>query len=202
MRAYALQSIARQKEAVLSGDEKAKDTLFSKVFKAKDDDTLTEEEVTVNAQTYIVAGSDTTSNTLTYLTWAVSRRPDIRDRLAAEVATLPDDFTEADTRELRYLEQVITETMRLHAAAPCSLARVVPPEGVSLSGYYIEGGTTVGCQGYTMHRDQDIFPEPDAFKPERWENPTKAMKEAYMPFGRGARSKLMILLQDCKKCPR
>ncbi|KAF1738417.1 putative sterigmatocystin biosynthesis P450 monooxygenase STCB [Beauveria bassiana] len=188
MRDYAMQSIARQKDAVLSGDAKAKDTLFSKVFKAKDDDTLTEEEMTVNAQTYIVAGSDTTSNTLTYLTWAVCRRPDIRARLVAEVAALPDDFTEADTRELRYLEQVIAETMRLHAAAPCSLARVVPPEGVCLSGYYIEGGTTVGCQGYTMHRDRDIFPEPDEFKPERWENPTRAMKEAYMPFGRGART--------------
>ncbi|TQV92709.1 Cytochrome P450 [Cordyceps javanica] len=188
MREYALQSIARQKEAVLSGDDKAKDTLFSKVFKAKDDDTLTEEEVTVNAQTYIVAGSDTTSNTLTYLTWAVARRPDVRARLAAEVAALPDDFSEADTRGLRYLEQVVAETMRLHAAAPCSLARVVPPEGVSLSGFYIEGGTTVGCQGYTLHRDADIFPEPDEFKPERWENPTKAMKEAYMPFGRGART--------------
>lgn len=200
MRNYAIQSIARQKEAILSGDEKAKDTLFSKVFKAKDDDTLTEEEVTVNAQTYIVAGSDTTSNTLTYLTWAVSRRPDIRDKLAAEVATLPEDFTEADTRELPYLEQVITETMRLHAAAPCSLARVVPPEGVSLSGYYIEGGTTVGCQGYTMHRDQEIFPDPDEFKPERWANPTKAMKEAFMPFGRGARSKLNMNMSTIPVC--
>ncbi|KAJ2970652.1 hypothetical protein NQ176_g8084 [Zarea fungicola] len=125
---------------------------------------------------------------MTYLTWAVSQRPDIRDKLAAEVATLPDDFTEADTRELRYMEQVINETMRLHAAAPCSLARVVPPEGVSLGGYWIEGGTTVGCQGYSMHRDEEIFPDPDAFSPERWENPTKAMKEAFMPFGRGART--------------
>lgn len=188
MRNYAVQSIHRQKESALSGDEKARETLFSKVFKAKDDDTLNEEEVIVNAQTYIVAGSDTTSNTLTYLTWAVSQRPDIRDKLAAEVATLPDDFTEADTRELRYMEQVINETMRLHAAAPCSLARVVPPEGVSLGGYWIEGGTTVGCQGYSMHRDEEIFPNPDAFSPERWENPTRAMKEAFMPFGRGART--------------
>ncbi|OAA67805.1 Cytochrome P450 [Akanthomyces lecanii RCEF 1005] len=187
MRNYAVQSISRQKESALAGNEKAKNTLFSKVLEAKDNDILTEEEVVVNAQTYITAGSDTTSNTLTYLTWAVASHPKVRDKLAAEVATLPDAFTEADTRELRYVDQVIKETMRLWAAVPCSLARVVPPEGVSLSGYWIQGGTTVGCQAYTVHRDAEIFPNPELFNPERWENPTKAMKEALMPFGLGTR---------------
>lgn len=188
MRNYAVQSISRQKESALAGNEKAKNTLFSKVLEAKDNDILTEEEVVVNAQTYITAGSDTTSNTLTYLTWAVTSHPKVRDKLAAEVATLPDAFTEADTRELRYMDQVIKETMRLWAAVPCSLARVVPPEGVSLSGYWIQGGTTVGCQAYTVHRDAEIFPNPELFNPERWESPTKAMKEALMPFGLGTRS--------------
>ncbi|KAJ3487383.1 hypothetical protein NLG97_g6423 [Lecanicillium saksenae] len=187
MRNYAVQSIARQKESALAGNERAKNTLFSKVLEAKDNDILSEEEVVVNAQTYITAGSDTTSNTLTYLTWEVTSHPQIRDKLVAEVATLPDDFTEADTRELRYLDQVIKETLRLYAAVPCTLARVVPPEGVSLSGYWIKGGTTVGCQAYTMHRDTEIFPDPDSFIPERWENPTKAMKDALMAFGRGTR---------------
>lgn len=198
MRNYAVQSIARQKESALAGNEKAKNTLFSKVLEAKDNDILTDEEVVVNAQTYITAGSDTTSNTLTYLTWAVASHPQIRDKLAAEVAILPDAFTEADTRELRYLDQVIKETLRLYAAVPCTLARVVPPEGVSLSGYWINGGTTVGCQAYTMHRDTEIFPDPDSFIPERWENPTKAMKDALMAFGRGTRS--MFLPHSINRC--
>ncbi|PHH68563.1 hypothetical protein CDD83_6043 [Cordyceps sp. RAO-2017] len=48
-------------------------------------------------------------------------------------------------------------------------------------------GTVVAAQAFTLHRDPAVFPAPDDFDPDRWEAPTKAMADAYMPFGRGPR---------------
>lgn len=196
IRRYAIKFLETQKKGVLSGDC-VKDTLFSNIVRANNDETLSFEEVIVNAQSYIVAGSDTTSNTLTFLVWAVAHHPEIQQKLVEEVQKLADGFSEADTRELKYLDQVVQETLRLYAAAPTTLPREVPAEGVVLSGYAINGGTTVGTSAYMMHRDPAIFPDPYAFKPERWENPTKEMKDAFMAFGRGARSKSPFPLPLC-----
>lgn len=188
IRKYAVQSLERQRDDILSGSEKANRTLFSKVLRANEEETLSFEEVVANSQSYIIAGSDTTSNTLTFLTWAVATRPAIRDRLIKELQTLPDNFTESHVRELKYLDNVINETLRLHSAAPSTLPRAVPQGGAQIGGYFLAEGTTIGTQAYTMHRNPDTFPNPKEFNPERWENATKEMKDAMMPFGRGSRS--------------
>lgn len=54
--------------------------------------------------------------------------------------------------------QVINEALRLHSAVPSALPRRVPPEGATLGGYYIPGGTTVSTQAYTLHRHRELFP--------------------------------------------
>lgn len=191
IRRYAIRLLESQKKGT---SDCAKDTFFSNIIRANNDETLSFEEVVVNAQSYIVAGSDTTSNTLTFLIWAVVHRPDIQEKLVAELQTLPEDFTEADTRQLKYLDQVIHETLRLYAAAPTTLPREVPAEGVELGGYRVDGGTVVGTSAYMMHRDEKVFAEPLEYKPERWAEPTKEMKDAFMPFGRGARSESLITI--------
>jgi cytochrome P450 len=84
------------------------------------------------------------------------------------------------------LNNIIQETLRLYSAAQAGLPRVVPREGVTFAGFWIPGGTVTATQAYTLHRDADVFPEPLKFDPSRWENPTKAMKDAYMPFGGGS----------------
>lgn len=143
----------------------------------------------MNASAFIVAGSDTTANTMAYLLWSICQRPDIRDALVKEIQTLPEDFTEPDLRELPFLNQCIDETLRLYSAAPSSLPRVVPPGGAQLGDYWLPEGATVSTQAYTLHRDPDVFPNPLQFDPHRWEAPTKVMKETFMPFGRGPRGK-------------
>lgn len=194
IRRYAIRLLEAQQKG--GSSDCTKDTFFSNIIRANNEETLSFEEVVVNAQSYIVAGSDTTSNTLTFLIWAVVHRPDIQEKLVAELKTLPEDFTEADTRQLKYLDQVIHETLRLFAAAPTTLPREVPAEGVELGGYRVDGGTTVGTSAYMMHRNDKIFPEPFEYKPERWAEPTKEMKDAFMAFGRGARSEYLFTITN------
>lgn len=183
MNDYARQSIARQK----AGDSV---TLFSKIIKAEQDGVMTENELVANASGYLIAGTDTTANTLTFLIWAVCQNTDIRSKLVAEVAALPEDFTDADLKPLKYLDCVCQEALRLYPAAPSTLPRVVPPTGATLGGYALSPGTEVGAQAYTMHRNADVFPEPLKFNPSRWENATKEMKDTFTSFGRGNRGKM------------
>lgn len=194
IRRYAEESLARHAHLELADPANAKMTLFSKMYKAEEDEKLSFKEMLDNAMTYIVAGSDTTANTLTYLTWAVCKHPDVKAALLKELATLPSDgFGDRELKELPYLNAVIEEALRLYGAAPSSLPRDVPPGGACLAGYWLGEGTAVSSQAYTLHRDPDTFPQPEVFNPSRWEAPTKAMKDAMFAFGGGARSKWTIL---------
>ncbi|KAI1498889.1 putative cytochrome P450 [Biscogniauxia marginata] len=187
IRSYATQSIQRHRDLVENEGSDAKPTLLSKLYKARDDESMTPEEVRDNAQAYIVAGSDTTSNTLTYLVWSVCRHPDVKEKLTRELSRLPDDFTVDDLKGVSYLEHVIDEALRLYPAVPAGLPRVVPPEGAQLAGYHIPGGYTVLTQSSSLHQNPEAFPSPRKFDPSRWENPTSLMKDSFMPFGGGSR---------------
>ncbi|KAI1109861.1 cytochrome P450 [Nemania sp. NC0429] len=184
---YAEESIQRHKDITDAGAADAIPTVFSKVYKAQGEDSITLQEVQDNAQTYIVAGSDTTSNTLTFLVWSVCRDPKIKSRLLKELEMLPNDFTLEDVRQLSYLDHVIDETLRRFPSAPSGMPRRVPEGGAVIGGYRIPGGYTVTTQNYSLHRDPHAFPEPEKFDPSRWENPTQEMKDLFMPFGGGSR---------------
>lgn len=121
---------------------------------------LDDMDVKTEAQALIVAGTDTTSVTLTYLVWAVLSRPDLQQRIEEEVKGLQEGYREADVEQLELLSATIEETLRLYGAAPGGLPRMVPPEGVRFGDTFIPGGTTVTTQAYTYHRDPSLFPEP------------------------------------------
>lgn len=189
LKRYAGESLGRYKGLVDSDPARVRRTLFTNLFKAEADEKLAFEEIRDEAEVYIIGGSDTTTNTLTYLVWSVCRRADVQAALVRELQALPAGFNEADLKELPYLNQVVNETLRLYSAAPSGLPRLVPPGGADIAGHRLGGGTVVCAQAYTLHRDPATFPNPQDFDPSRWESPTRAMKDAFMPFGRGGRSK-------------
>lgn len=187
MSQYALQSLQRYTKHLENDPGTAKQTLFTKIFDEKNG--LSLREILYEAQGYIVAGSDTTAVTLTYLVYSVCSDARVREKLAVELTSLPELISDKDLRNLPYLNQVVSETLRLYTAVPFGLPRSVPVGGVTLKGMYIAGGTTISTQSYSLHRDPGIFADPDRFYPERWEDPSKDMKDASIPFGGGSRSK-------------
>lgn len=161
MTGYARQSVERAKQHALKADEKDfKPTLFTKMFRGGENG-LTDFEIMLEAGGYITAGSDTTAISLTYLVWAVCGHPKVQEKLVAEVGTLPEDFDDSHVRALPYLNRVIDETLRMYPAAPGALPRAVPPSGALLAGYNFPSGTTVSSQAYTLHRDPEVFPDPE-----------------------------------------
>lgn len=121
---------------------------------------LTDKDVREEAGNLIVAGSDTTAITLTYLVWAVLKQPNLQARLEEEVARLSDELGMAELETAPILNSVIEETLRLYGAAPGALPRVVPQQGLTVNGYLIPGGVEVSTQAFTLHRDPSIFADP------------------------------------------
>lgn len=185
MEDYAVQSVQRY-QGQLATESNPKPTLFTKLAGAGEDG-LPVDEIINEAISFIIAGSDTTATTMTYMVWEVCRNPQIKATLLEELAALPEQFQHDDLRPLPYLNQVITETLRLYTGVPSGLPRV-SQHGATLKDHWIPGGVTVTTQAYSLHRNPDVYTHPEQFDPSRWEEPTKAMKDAYMPFGGGSRT--------------
>jgi len=135
--------------------------IFSNIAaEAEAGEKLSVDDVHIEASGLIIAGTDTTATTLTYLVWAVLSQPRLQQELEAEVATLNEDFGDTDLEKLPLLNGVIEETLRLYGAAPAGLPRSVPPGGVTIDDQVIPAGTTVTTQAYTFHRDPNLFPQP------------------------------------------
>ncbi|KAI0940348.1 hypothetical protein AcV5_001482 [Taiwanofungus camphoratus] len=165
---------------------------------------MPDEDIISESVGHLIAGVDTSSITLSYLFWELSRRPDVAMRLRAEInEAMPDprDIPDISTLyKLPYLDAFIKEGQRLYSAAPSLLERVVPgkagDECFQIMGHTLPPGTVVATQAWSMHRDADIFPCPDTFSPERWlvaegakgENDRLVrMTQHMMPFGLGTR---------------
>lgn len=127
----------------------------------KDDGSIEDNEIKVEAGNLIVAGSDTTAVTLTYLIWSVLKQPALQTELEAEVAGLSDALQlEELVQKMPLMNSVIEETLRLYGAAPGALPRSVPKGGAVLGGYQIPGGVEVSTQAYTIHRDPGLWADP------------------------------------------
>ncbi|KAJ0119841.1 cytochrome P450 [Diaporthe amygdali] len=179
--------LTNHRQAVMADADHPQQSFFTKLFQAESEEKLNWQEVRSNALTFLVAGTDTTANTLTYLTWIICQNPVVKATLLEELSRLPESFDDAQLKSLKYLNQVIEETLRLYPAVATGLLRVVPPEGANIAGRQIPRGSTVSCQAYSLQRDPDIFPRPDEFDPTRWESPTYEMRHAMMVWGGGAR---------------
>ncbi|KAF2686295.1 cytochrome P450 [Lentithecium fluviatile CBS 122367] len=161
---------------------------------------------------HLIAGAEAPRTTLTYLQWELSKNPGLQSRLRAEAQTLippsspslsADDLRIPDLKALDalpLLSALLTETLRVYTPTPGPQHRVVPPEGTALGGHFVPGGTEVSACFGVLHMNPDVFPEPEAWKPERWlgggvpeggdggtEGGTEEMRRWFWAFNKGAR---------------
>ncbi|XP_071503661.1 cytochrome P450 27C1-like [Diadema antillarum] len=155
---------------------------------------LSMKEVYSNACELLLAGVDTTSNTLAWTLYELSRHPDTQERLFAEIegalALSGRDIPEHDDLpNMPYLKGIIKETLRLYPVVPAN-NRVLDKD-VEIGGYHIPKGTMIGSLQYVMSHDPELFPDPDAFRPDRWlraEGVGEGVSSfSSLPFGFGPR---------------
>ncbi|XP_023125989.3 sterol 26-hydroxylase, mitochondrial isoform X1 [Amphiprion ocellaris] len=139
----------------------------------------------------LLAGVDTTSNTLTWVLYLLSKNPLIQDRLYEEVSTsVPADRnpTAAEVTGMPYLRAVIKETLRMYPVVPLN-ARILTEKSVTIGGYQFPKKTPFLFCHYAISHDEDTFPDPFTFKPERWLRDGRVRPNPFgsIPFGYGVR---------------
>ncbi|KAB5546803.1 cytochrome P450 [Coniochaeta sp. 2T2.1] len=138
----------------------------------------------------IVGGSDTTAATLTFLFYHLAKDPSQVEKLRAELEPLlqgKSHLQQQDISKAKHLNGVIQEALRLHPAIPSGFPRTTPAEGVTISGTYIPGNTTVVLPVYTMHHDEVNYEKADEFIPERWYSRPEMIKnkDAFLTWNIG-----------------
>jgi len=172
-------------------DKMQRKSLLQKLIDARDEagNPLPDDALNVEATGFILAGSHTTSSSLTWIVWRILKSPSIKAKLVKELdealAGLAYDAipSHANLENLTYLNCVIKEGLRIDTAVPGSTPRYVPPEGAHINGHVLPGGSIISIQAYSCHRDPNVFPQPEEFIPDRWLEETADMRKLYVPFG-------------------
>jgi cytochrome P450 len=151
-------------------------------------------ELEKEAGVMINAGSDTTATAMTHCLYFLVRNPMVLGRLRAELEpVLGSQNTAAryeQVKDLPYLRACIDEAMRLRPPTSQGLPRITPPEGANIAGYHIAGDVTVSVPTYTLHRNPNLFSDPEAYKPERWLDEVEGprCRACVLPFSTGPRA--------------
>ncbi|PSK55745.1 Isotrichodermin C-15 hydroxylase [Elsinoe australis] len=189
-------AIARVNYRLANADKIDRVDLLARLMEGKDEkgEKLGRNELTAEALTQLIAGSDTTSNTSCAITFYTLKNPRVYKKLQAELdKAIPADVdvpTFDMVKDLPYLDAVIKETMRIHSTSSLGLPRIVPEgPGVDVLGRHFPAGTVLSVPAYTIHHSKEIWgSDAEDFVPERWEKVTEKQKEAFIPFSTGPRA--------------
>ncbi len=125
--------------------------------------------------TLLVAGHETTATALSWAAERIARHPELQERLAVEAL---------DGRH-ELIDATIKETLRARPVLPIFMREVLQP--VQIGDYTYPAGTMIGGATIALHRRPDLYPDPDAFRPERFLGPEAPGTYEWTPFGGGVR---------------
>jgi cytochrome P450 len=169
------------------------DDLISILMHARDDETgasMTSKQLRDEATTLVIAGSETTGNTIAWACYLLAQHPQVAERLQAEVDLVlagQDPSYETLTR-LPFTRAVITETLRLYSPVWILPRRALVD--VELGGHLLRAGSRMVFSPYALNRDARLHRDPDRFDPDRWatDYARTDMRASFFPFGQGIRN--------------
>jgi cytochrome P450 family 135 len=153
-----------------------RDDVLSMLLGARHEDgsPMSDGELRDELMTLLVAGHETTATALAWAIERLVRHPEKLGRLAEEAAAGEDAYADA----------VAKETLRLRPVIPMVVRKLMEP--MEIGGRLLPAGVAAAPSIYLMHRRPDVYPEPAAFRPERFlERP--AGTYTWIPFGGGVR---------------
>ncbi|VVB16792.1 unnamed protein product [Arabis nemorensis] len=140
----------------------------------------------------LIAGIDTSGHTVTWVMTHLIKNPRVLKKAQAEVREViknKDDIKEEDIQQLEYLKMVIKETLRINPLVPLLVPREASKD-IKIAGYDIPKKTWIHVNIWAVHRNPNVWKDPDAFIPERFmdkEIDYKGLNFELLPFGSGRR---------------
>jgi cytochrome P450 len=172
---FIYEEIALRRAEIAAGEE-GQDDVLSLLLEAKHDDgsPMSDEELRDELVTVLGAGHETTATGLAWAMERLLRTPRVLAKLRDSLAAGEDDYLDATVKETLRARPVIVDVAR----------KVTAP--VEIGGYELDTGTYVMAAIAAMHYREDVFPEPEEFRPERFLE-GKADNYTWIPFGGGVR---------------
>lgn len=138
------------------------------------------------------AGSDTTATAMTNILYLLIKHDSVRRKLLHELDGVLDEKevipTYDQVKDLPYLRACVDEALRLRPPLSLGLPRKTT-EDTTIAGHTIKAGVTVSVPTWSLHHSESLFPNPDAFVPERWlAEDIENLKRYVMPFSQGPRA--------------
>jgi len=155
-------------------DDRERDNVLAMLIAAEHSDgsRMSKEEIRDELVTALVAGHETTASSLAFAFEQLARVPQARERLAAD-------------EDGSYLEATVNEVLRRRPVLPQPEPRLVKQE-IEIGGWTYQPGVVLFASAYLIHHDPEIYPDPYAFRPERFVG-VKPGTYTWLPFGGGRR---------------
>ncbi|XP_059051541.1 probable cytochrome P450 9f2 [Achroia grisella] len=158
----------------------------------------TANEITSQVFIFFAAGFESTAGTIAICLHELALNPEVQEKLYQELRDFKEDhenLTYENLTKLKYLDGVVTETLRKWAVAVlmdrvCTKPYVLPPPREGGKPYQIKAGDIVYNMVNSIHMDEKYYPQPEIFNPDRFSDENKAniLPTTYMPFGNGPRN--------------
>ncbi len=186
IRSLIYEEIRERRELLASGKLDRKD-IFSLLLSAKDEagQGMSDEELHDELITLLFAGHETTASALTWLFYWIHYLPEVQEKLLYELNSLGDKPDYKEINNLSYLDAVISETLRIYPIVTGTFGRIIN-QPMSVMGYDFEPNTFFMISIYALHHREDLYPNCQEFKPERFLQKSYSPYE-YAPFGGGNR---------------
>nr|AVL92833.1 CYP450 [Locusta migratoria] len=163
------------------------------LLETEDGKKLTDQDLQEEVDTFMFEGHDTTTVGMSWVLILLGHHPDVQEKVYAELKDIFHDDpkrspTMQDLQNMKYLEMVIKESLRLYPSVPFIARRAT--QDIQIAGYNIPESTTLTLHIYHAHRDPDHWPEPERFDPDRF-LPDRVQGRhpfAYVPFSGGPRN--------------
>lgn len=185
---------ARVQERLKTGAGDRKD-LLARLQEARDDNgqPMDIDELTAEALTQLIAGSDTTSNSSCAIIFYLARNPDKQEKLQAELdkafagKNIDGVVEYEDCKSIEYLQCCIDEALRMHSTSSMGLPRIM--NDCEFKGERIKAGMECSVPAYTIHHLESVWGDPFTYRPERWQgSDAKQLEKSFVPFSVGPRS--------------
>ncbi|MDJ0576950.1 MAG: cytochrome P450 [Xenococcaceae cyanobacterium MO_234.B1] len=163
-------------EARLSLSNQLGNDILSLMMSAKDEEgqPMTDAELKDELMTLLFAGHETTATMLAWAFYEILRHPPVLEKLREELDS-SRNLAPLEIAKLPYLNAVCQEVLRFYPVAPIIFPRIAKTS-IEIMGHYFEPETWLTPSAYLIHHREELYPEPEKFKPERF------LERQYTPY--------------------